>query len=126
MSKKNQKQDALTAEVTPGSALVLHGKEYKLAFPFKSVVLYKQKTGDSLFNMESWKKLGDPENLLAAIWAALAVHHPELTYDEVSCLIDLSNVKAAEEAIVKCLASYFPTPKQAEGSASPNADAPKA
>jgi len=125
MTKKKHSPDVLQAEITPGSKLVLHGKEYQLAFPFKAVLLYKQKTGDSLFDPENLKKLGQPENLIVAIWAALAIHQPELTYDEVSCLVDLSNIKQAEEALVKCIASYFPEPKPV-GADSKNADPLKA
>jgi hypothetical protein len=115
--------DVLAREITPASEVTLHGKVYQLAFPMKAVILYKQKTGDNLFDPKKWKELSDPEKLTAAFWAAASIHQPELSYDAVTLLLDFSNLPAAEAAIVECLQSYMPKPKPVEGD-DPNAPAP--
>jgi hypothetical protein len=116
--------DVLTAEIAKSPAVTLNdGKQYRLAFPMRAVLLYKQKTGDNLFDVENWKKLATPENMAAAFWAALSTHHPELTYDQVTVLVDFSNIKQVEAAIVECLQSYMPKIKSGNGD-DPNAGPP--
>ena len=114
--------DALTQAITPAVELTLKGKPYSLAFPLSAVLKYKGKTGDNLFNVKHWSRIDeDPERLIAALWAALSENHPELTYDEASKLVDIGTAIPITQALGKCLASFFPSPKPE--SADPNEQA---
>lgn len=81
-------------------------------------------TGDSLFQMENWRKINpeeDPERLLACLWAGLESNHPELKPEQLELLVHPGNVTEITVAIAKALASYLP--RRAE-SPDPNAPAP--
>src|SRR5579863_4978197 len=116
--------EALKQELT-GRAPVfvsLGGKQYPLAFPIHAVILYRQSTGDNLFDGECWKKIApleDPERFLACLWAGLHVPDPEsekwispFTLGQLGLLVDFTNVTPTCEAIALALASYFPAAKE--------------
>ncbi len=124
----------LEKELAAAGMVKLGGAEYRLSYPMKAVILYKQMTakldrqrdpesksaGDSLFNLASWPKLNpadDPERFLMCLCAGLSTTHPEMVMEKLELLIDFANVKDVEQAIVETLKSYFPAP--AEGD-SPN------
>jgi hypothetical protein len=114
--------DVLTQAITPAVDLTLNGKTYSLAFPLSAVLKYKGKTGDNLFNVKHWSRIDeDPERLIAALWAGVSLKHPEMTYEEVSKLVDIGTAIPITQALGECLASFFPEPKPE--SADPNGQA---
>jgi hypothetical protein len=128
-------QDVLEKEITGEPITVkLRGTERPLAFQMHAVILYKQKTGDSLFDPKSWPKIDlqtDPERWMAALWAALHQQQPDMswkapfTLDELAGLInfDFAETTAITVQIGKALSAYMPKPKPAEPD-SPKAPAP--
>jgi len=118
--------DLLQQEITGAPVTVmLGGEEYTLAYPISAIILYKQKTGDNLFRSESWQKVApgeDPERFLACLWAGLQAHHPDVTLEKLSALVDFRNAAEVNTAIARAIASYFP--KKKEG-ADPNAGKPE-
>lgn len=62
--------------------------KFKLAFDFKSICQFKEKTGKSLLNGNVWDTIEDnPEMVVAIIWAGLQLYHPELSLDDVSHML---------------------------------------
>lgn len=128
-------QDVLEKEITGEPVLVaICGTERPLAFQMHAVILYKQKTGDSLFDPKSWSKIDlqtDPERWMACLWAGLHQQQPDkswkapFTLDELGGLIkfDFAETTAITVQIGKALAAYMPKPKPAEPD-SPKAPAP--
>ena len=105
--------DLLKAEVTPqepGSDLVLNGKTYRITFPMSAVIRYKQKTGDSLFNIAHVIRIDkDPELLIAALWAGLQEHQPETKYEDVEKLVNVGTAVFVSVAVAAALKSYLPS-----------------
>jgi|GEM_PF-5709227 len=104
---------------------IIGGQEYQLAFPIKAVILYKQKIGDNLFQVDTWKKVNpheDPERFLACLWAALQTHHAGLAIEKLEQLVDFGNVVALMKSLTEALTSYMPKPPSEEKD--PNASAP--
>lgn len=108
---------ALKQELARSVPVTIAGKEYQLAFPIRAVIAYKQKTGDSLFLLENWKKIdpeADPERFLACLWAGLQTYQPDVTLDQLGLLVDFSNAVPIAIAIAESLTSYFPKAKEAD------------
>lgn len=110
--------DVLEKEITGGPVTVLiAGTERALAYPLYAVVLYKQKTGDSLFDPEAWPRIDlkeDPERWLACLWAGLHQQQPDkswkspLTLEELGGLVDFRNAATITLAMVKALTQFMP------------------
>lgn len=121
--------DILQEELTgPQTTVMIRGTERPLAYPLHAVILYKQKTGDSLFVSENFKKIDlqtDPERWLACLWAGL---HEFLdgkwtvpfSLEELESLVDFSNSVEISVQMVKALTQSMP--KKAESD--PNVAAP--
>jgi hypothetical protein len=93
-----------------------------LAYPMHNVILYKQKTGDSLFDSSAWPKIdlqADPERWLACLWAGLHVQWPDKSWkspfslDELGGLVDFGNAALLSVAMVKALTAFMPKAKDA-------------
>lgn len=108
--------DILQMEITPGSSVTLHGKEYRLTLPVRAVLVFKQRTGIDLFNLgeESTRAAESTENVIALFHAMLGKNHPDVTFDEVTDLVDLGNMAAVRTAVLACIASYLPDRRKAE------------
>lgn len=118
-------QDVLEQEITGKPVTVaLAGQEYQLAYPVRAVILYKQKTGDNLFQSDCWQKVApaeDPERFLACLWAGLQSKHPDITIEQLGELVDFGNATEMTRAIAEALTSYFPKKKEAN----PNVQTPE-
>jgi hypothetical protein len=112
--------DLLERELT-GSApatVNLGGEEYPLAYPMHAVILYKQLTGDNLFDGECWQKIApllDPERFIACLFAGLHVYDPKsdefkapLTRKNIEALVDFGNVNEATTSITRALTRFMP------------------
>lgn len=131
--------EALKQEIIGRSAVFvsLGGQPYRLEFPMHAVILYRQLSGDNLFDGECWKKIApleDPERFIACLWAGL--HRFEdgkwmvpFSREQLEMLVDFQNVTPTCEAVALALASYFPKAKplgetalqaQAEASSEPS------
>jgi hypothetical protein len=111
----------------------IRGTERPLLYTLNAVILYKQRTGDSLFDKDAYLKIDlqkDPGRWLICLWAGL--HRPpdkpgdgwreEVTLDELAALIDFSN--AAEISLQMSKALVQSMPKAPEGAKSPKDAAP--
>ena len=45
----------------------------------------------------------------AMMWACLIHEDKDLTYDDVCCMVDTSNIETAIEALMQCLVQAFPS-----------------
>jgi hypothetical protein len=118
--------DVLKQELTDRKPVLvcLGGQDYPLAFPIHAVILYKQSTGDNLFDGECWKKIApleDPERFLACLWAGLHVSSDDkwtcpFTLAQLGRLVDFTNVGSTCGAIAEALASYFPAARESQAS----------
>jgi hypothetical protein len=125
----------LETEISGAPVIItLAGKSYRLAYPIAAVIAYKQRTGDNLFQPESWNRISpgeDPERFLACLWAGLRTHHPELTEQQLSGLVDFSNAVELTLAVTRALVSCFPRAKEEDegaeqkGEPDPNLPAPE-
>jgi hypothetical protein len=110
--------EALKQELTgrPPVLVSLGGRDYPLEFSIHAVILYKQLTGDNLFDGKCWSKIApleDPERFTACLWAGLhefadGKWTAPLTRSQIEKLIDFTNVTPTCESVAKALASYFP------------------
>jgi hypothetical protein len=126
-------RDLLQEELTGPSVKVrLRGAEFPLLYSMHAVILYKQKTGDSLFIAENFKKIDlgeDPERWLACLWAGLHSQdkgewRAPFTIDDLQGMIDFSNAGEVSVAMAKALTQSMPKPRKEDSR--PNADAPAA
>jgi hypothetical protein len=116
--------DVLEKELTGGGPVMvkLGEKEYPLAYPMHAVLLYKQLTGDNLFQGNCWQKIApmdDPERFMACLFAGLHVYdrqtdtwHAQLSREELGVLIDFGNVHDLCIAITRALTRFFPKAKK--------------
>jgi len=124
--------DILDKEITGAPVTVDIGDRVcPLAYPMHNVILYKQKTGDSLFDSSAWPKIdlqSDPERWLACLWAGLHIQWPDKSWnspfslDELGGLVDFGNAAPLSVAMVKALTAFMPKAKDAP----PNVAAPMA
>jgi hypothetical protein len=127
-------KDLLQQELTGPPVLVrLKGMQFPLAYPIHAVILYKQKTGDSLFVADSFKKIdlgADPERWLACLWAGLHYQRETgewkspFTLEDLQGMIDFSNAGEISVAMAKALTQSMPRPRKED--TDPNAGAPAA
>jgi hypothetical protein len=127
--------DVLEKEISGKSVeIVLAGLRRHLAYPMHAVILYKQQTGDSLFNPANWRKIDlaeDPERWLACLWAGLHCQNAEkkwespFTLEELGALIDFGNAAEISIVMAKALAAAMPRKKEPDPNAQP-APAPSA
>src|SRR5579872_2264329 len=84
-------------------SITIRGSVHDLSYPMHNVILYKQKTGDSLFDPASWAKIdltNDPERWLACLWSGMHRQQPDKTWnapftlEELGALVDFSNAGA--------------------------------
>jgi hypothetical protein len=116
--------DVLEREITGGRVAVkIRGSLQSLAYPMHNVILYKQQTGDSLFDAKAWPKIdlqADPERWLACLWAGL--HEPQsdrswkspFTIEELGALVDFGNAAEISVAMVKALTAFMPKAESVE------------
>jgi hypothetical protein len=126
----------LDREITGEPVLVsIRGTERPLAYPMHAVILYKQKTGDSLFVGENWAKIeltADPERWLACLWAGLHVQQPDkswkspFTLDELGALIAFDNAGEISLVMAKALKQYLPKAEDDPKTQAPADEAGKA
>lgn len=127
-------KDLLQEELTGPQVLVrLRKTEYPLAYTMHAVILYKQKTGDSLFIAENFKKIDlgeDPERWLACLWVGLHFQNDKgewrvpFTPEDLQGMVDFSNAGEISVAMAKALTQSMPKPRKEDPV--PNADAPAA
>lgn len=115
--------DNLTREINAGSAVTLHGSEYRLTLPVRAVLAFKQRTGVDLFNLEKDHGPAETtENMLALFHCMIAEHHPEVTFDDVTLLVDLGNIRQTRQAVIACIVSYLPPEEKASEGELPNVE----
>ena len=122
--------DALKVAIVGEPVTVtIRGTVRPLAYPMHNVILYHQRTGDSLFDSTAYVSIDlqkDPERWLACLWAGLHELQSDgswkapFTLDELGALVDFSNAGEISVAMVKSLTSYMPKRKDAV----PNESAP--
>ncbi len=102
--------------------VMIGGALRPLAYPMHAVILYKQKTGDSLFDAKCWPLIdlmSDPERWLACLWAGLHEQQTDkswkspLTLDELGGLVGFDNAGEISRAMVRALTQYMPKAKDA-------------
>jgi hypothetical protein len=113
--------DVLKKEITGELVTVeIRGSVRPLAYPMHNVILYKQKTGDSLFDAKAWPLIDlskDPERWLACLWAGLHEQQSDKswkspsTIEELGALVDFGNASEISIAMVKALTSFMPKAK---------------
>jgi hypothetical protein len=123
--------DVLEKEITGGPFTVtIRGTARPLAYSMYAVILYKQKTGDSLFDPASWPRIDlqqDPARWMACLWAGMHEQQADkswkapFTIDELGGLIGFDNAGEISVAMVKALTQYMPKAKE---QSSPKMEAP--
>jgi hypothetical protein len=126
-------KDVLEKEISGAPVTVLIcGSARPLSYAMHNVILYKQQTGDSLFDREVYARIDlkqDPERWLACLWAGLHEQQSDkswkspYTLEELGALVDFSNAAEISIAMVKALTAHMPRPKEDE---SPKVQAPEA
>ena len=128
MSEKDVLEKAITGQRI---TITICSREHALDYRLHNVIVYEQETGDSLFDLESYRKIdlaADPARWLACLWAGLHEQQADkswkapFTLDELGALVDFSNAPAISIAMVKALTAWMPKPKKED--TSPNAPAP--
>jgi hypothetical protein len=124
--------DVLEKEILGAQVTVeICGSVRPIAYPMHNVIVYKQQTGDSLFDSKAWPKIDleqDPERWLACLWAGLHQQQSDknwkapFTIEELGGLVDFSNAAEISIAMVKALTAFMPKAKEVL----PNAAAPAA
>lgn len=123
--------DVLTKEIIGDPILVaIRGSEYVLAYPMHNVILYKQRTGDSLFDPKSWPMIdlqNDPERWLACLWSGLHQKtdngwRSPFTIEQLGELVDFSNAGGISVVMVRALTQFMPKAK--DGDVDPKTAAP--
>jgi hypothetical protein len=115
-------QARLTADLAPGEVVQESDELDALleeATAIKRVLDEHAGTGDSLFDLDNWRKINpveDPERMLLALWVGLhkfegALYTPQLTKAELSPLIHIGNISDLTIAITKGLSQYIITPQ---------------
>jgi hypothetical protein len=125
--------DVLSEEITGTPVEVtIAGKLCRLIYPMHALILYKQRTGDSLFQQESWNRIDlaqDPERWTALLWAGMHEEQPDGTwkspfsYSELEKVLNFSNAIALRPSVLKAVAAWLPRSEKGEEDKSPNAPA---
>lgn len=115
--------DDLQKEITPGAAVTLHGRTFRLTLPVRAVLVFKKETGIDLFNLgDKTEESESTENIVRLFHSMLVEHHPEVTFDEVTLLADLGNMPFLRTAVLECIASYLPAPRKDQREKLPNGE----
>lgn len=120
--------DILSQEITgKADRIVIAGRVCTFSYPMHNTILYKQLTGESLFNVESWNKISFEENYkcwMACVWAGMHeqlppdAEHPEpywkapFSFAELEPLIDMSNAPDVHLAMFTSLTRWMPKKKK--------------
>lgn len=109
--------DILSREIAAPVLVMVGGAYHIIAYPMHAVILYKQRTGDSLFQAESWKRIdleNDPERWLSCLWAGLHQRQADgawrspYSYDDLAGLVHFGNAGEISQAMVKALIAFMP------------------
>src|SRR5882672_146350 len=95
--------DALEQEITglPVEVTIV-GKVCRLSYAMHAIILYKQKSGDSLFQQDSWKRIDleqDPERWTALLWAGMHEEQPDGSWKSPFTLAELERALNFANAI---------------------------
>jgi hypothetical protein len=90
-------------------------KERTLKFNFKTIMLFEKETGKNFFKMNGEFSGTDT---LVLLWACLKSAGENITLDETSDIIDMSNISTIGAAITGLIKDAMPENKK-EGSAPP-------
>ena len=96
-------------------------KERHLRLTLKGMIEFGKLTGKNLlkgFKMEDLSL----EDTAAMTWACLLHEDDELTYDNVLCMVDITNIVLVMDAVKKCLLQSLP---EAEAGERPLAKTPR-
>lgn len=88
-------------------------KERLLRLTLKGMLEFEKLTKRNLLKGFDPKKLS-LEDTAALIWACLIHEDKDLTYDDVLCMVDLSNLVAVTDAVSICLERSLPEGKPGE------------
>lgn len=128
-----QSKDVLSQEITGTPVEVtIAGKVCRLTYPMHALILYKQRTGDSLFQQESWSRIDlaqDPERWTALLWAGMHEEQPDgtwkapFTLSELEKVLNFSNAIALRPGVLQAIAAWLPRGETSAEETSPNAAA---
>jgi len=90
-------------------------KERHLRLGLKGMIAFQKLTDKNLLQGFNLKNL-TLEDIAALIWACLIHEDKELKYDDVLCMIDLSNITAVTEAVTACILQSLPEAEKKSGS----------
>lgn len=118
------KEDALEREITGDPVTVaIRGSLHPLSYRMYNVIVYKQRSGDSLFDPAAWPKIDlatDPERWLACLWAGLHEQQPDsswkvpYTIEQLGALVDFCNAGEISRAMVRAMMLFLPRSKDGE------------
>lgn len=86
-------------------------KERHLRLTLKGMLEFQKLTDMNLLKGFQLKDL-TLEDVAALVWASLIHEDKELKYDDVLCMVDLSNITAVTEAITACILQSLPEAKK--------------
>ncbi|WP_146876846.1 hypothetical protein [Bacillus subtilis] len=84
---------------------VMLDKERKLAFPLMALIRLKKEHGIVMADLKDKEKASDVEVILAIIWAGLIHEQPDLSYEELGYMIDISELPAISEKLSEVFGS---------------------
>ena len=87
-------------------------KERHLRLTLKGLLEFEKFTGKNLLRGLNLDDLS-MEDSAVLLWASLVHEDPELTYDAILDMVDLSNIAAVMEAMTECLNKSFSEPEKA-------------
>lgn len=90
--------DATTIEIA--------GKKRRIRFSFTAFRLFERETGKNILKLD-WENLSATD-FVALLWAGLAAEDKEITLDEVSDAVDLSNIEELQEALYQAFQVTMP------------------
>lgn len=88
-------------------------KDRHLRLSLKGMIEFEKLTGRNLLKGFTIKDL-TLEDSAALVFACLIHEDKELTFDDVLCMIDISNLKTVMDAVSKCLEQGFPVARTGE------------
>jgi hypothetical protein len=119
-----QMKDALEKEISGELVMVAIGvSRYPLSYRMYNVILYKQRTGDSLFDPSTWPRIDlqlDPERWLACLWSGLHQQQNDkawkspFTMEELGALVDFSNASEISITMAKAIVQFMPKAKESD------------
>lgn len=126
--------DVLEKAITGEPVTVeIRGSVHRLSYPIHNLIVYQQKTSDSLFDREAWKRIDlqqNPDRWFACLWAGLHELQPDGTwkvpysYEQLGALVDFANAAEISVKMVKALIAHFPAPEKPSPKAQPDPSDP--